>query len=290
MRKLIRLLAACAALAAASSHALPFGGGSEDTWTVRQTDGLCLLERPVADFGVIRFAGAPGTAVRLEVLGHRDVFAGGPVGLYRVAPPWHPSYPSRHSIGLAQQRAGSSLLVADPLATTVLMALYEGYEAHLQHTAWYGGEADIRISNAHLRAHYEDFARCLRSATADGWSTYERTRIEYDPAETGLDENDRMRLRRVAAYVLEDSAVTRVYVDGHTDDIGPAYGNLQVSRRRAEAVAAFLRQCGVPARHIVVRYHGDKYPVARPDSDAARARNRRTTVRLERAWPDLANR
>ncbi len=290
MRTLIPLLAAFAALAGACCHAHAAPAATGDSWSVRQANGLCLLENTVTDFGTIRFVGAPGTPVRLEVLGHRDMFAAGAVGLYRVAPPWHPLHPSRETIGAADQRAGSSLLVADPLATQVLMALYDGYEAHLRHAAWYGGEADVRISNTHLRRHYEDFARCLRSPAADGWSSYERTRIEYDSAQVDLREPDRERLRQVAAYVREDSQVTQIYVDGHTDDVGAAFGNLQVSRRRAEQVAAFLRQCGVPGDRIVVRYHGDKYPVERPDSDEARARNRRTTVRLERAWPEVANR
>lgn len=286
----IVILIAAAVLAAVSAWAEPFGSGPEDTWSVREADGLCLLEQPVPDFGAVRFVGAPGLAVRLEVLGHRDMFAAGPVGVFRVAPPWSPSHPNRVLLGSSEQRAGSSLLIPDPLATQVLMSLYEGFEAHLKHAAWYGGQADIRIGNAHLRSRYGEFARCLRGATADGWSSYERTRIEYAESATGLGERDRKRLRRVAEYVLADPQVTAVYVDGHTDDLGAAQGNLALSRKRAEVVAGYLAQCGVPRSTLVVRYHGDKYPVVRPDGDAARAENRRTTVRLERALPDVARR
>lgn len=256
------------------------------TWAVRESDGLCVLEQPIRDFGVIRFVGAPGAALRLEILGHRDLFAAGPVSLHRVAPPWHPAHPEQKVLGSTEQRAGSQVLIGDPLATRVLMALYDGYETRVEHTAWYGGEAAVRIGNEHLRGHYQQFARCLEDATARGWSAFERTRIEYRADEVSLSEADRARLAEVAEYVLADAAVTRIYIDGHTDDTGPDYVNVALSKRRAEAVAAYLRQCGIPAERLVVRYHGSKYPVAAEATEAARAENRRTTVRLERTWPE----
>lgn len=286
MRSLILLIALQMAMAAPYASGQPFSHDVGSPWSVRQADGLCLLEQPLRDFGAIRFVGAPGAPLRLEVLGHRDVFAAGAVGLVRVAPPWHPSHPEREPLGETEQRSGSSVLIGDPLATRVLMALYEGYEAHLEHTAWYGGEASVRIGNQHLRPRYETFARCLQDATARGWSEFERTRIEYASAEVGLSDAARVRLREVAEFVLADPAVVRVYVDGHTDGDGPARANLALSRQRAEAVADYLAAHGVPRDHLIVRYHGAQYPVAQAASAEARARNRRTTVRLEREWPD----
>lgn len=275
-----------ALLAAGLPVAQPHAQGLGTPWTVREADGLCMLEQPIRDFGAIRFVGAPGVPLRLEVLGHRELFAAGPVTVYRVAPPWHPHHPERQALGETSQRAGSAVLIGEPLATQALMALYDGYEAHVQHAAWYGGEADIRIGNEYLRGRYEAFARCLQDATARGWSAFERTRIEYSSDEVEISDHDRARLAQVAEYALADPAVVRIYVDGHTDDVGPKHANLVLSRRRAEAVARHLMDEGVPKARIVVRYHGSQYPVANDDSDAARAENRRTTVRLERQWPD----
>jgi outer membrane protein OmpA-like peptidoglycan-associated protein len=259
---------------------------AEAVWTVRQTDGLCLLERPVRDFGAIRFVGAPGVSLRLEVLGHRALFAEGAVTVSQVAPPWHPQHPQKTIIGETTQRAGSAVLIGEPLATRALMALYEGFEAHLEHPAWYGGEADIRIGNEFLRGRYGEFASCLQDATAQGWSAFERTRIEYGAAEVDIPEAGRARLAQVAQYLLADSAVVRVYVDGHTDASGPARANLLLSRQRAELVADYLVECGVPRQRLVVRYHGAQYPVASGADEQTRSENRRTTVRLERHWPD----
>lgn len=288
MRAFILLIAATVA---GSAGGRPFTPDLGTPWTFSSRDGMCLLERPVRDFGTVRFVGVPGEPLRLEVLGHRVLFAAGEVSLSSAAPPWRPDYPSERELGSARQEAGSVLLVPDPLATRVLMSLYDGYEAHMHHAAWYGGEADVRIGNEYLRPHYESFARCLRSVTSAGWSAYERTRIEYGSEQVDLTDQDRVRLRQVAEYVLAVPDVGAVFVDGHTDDVGSVESNVALSRLRAEGVADFLVRCGVPRSRLVVRYHGAEYPVARGNSEAARSQNRRTTVRLERDVDgDLASR
>src|SRR6056297_2257508 len=163
----------------------PFSEGVDAPWSFRESGGICILERAVQDFGTVRFSAVPGGPLRLEILGHRDVFAAGAVSLYRVAPPWHEEHPRRHALGEAQGRAGSGILVGEPLATQVLMTLYEGYEAHIRHAAWYGGEADVRIGNVHLRSRYETFAGCLRGIEAAGWAQLERSRIGYPSGAVG---------------------------------------------------------------------------------------------------------
>ena len=96
------------------------------------------------------------------------------------------------------------------------------------------------------------------------------------------------RLETVAAYVSADSSVSQVFVDGHTDAIGSQPDNYRLSKRRADQVARFLEDCGVRPDLLTVRYHGAAYPVGDNETGAGRARNRRTTVRLERQWPKLA--
>lgn len=267
-----------------AAHATPFSDSVGASWTFRQEQGLCLLEQQVRDFGTVRFVATPGAPLRLEVLGHRAVFAQGAVHLVKVAPPWHPDHPVREALGETGQQAGSGVLVADPLATRVLMALYDGFETRLSHAAWYGGDTAVRIAGVNLRPRYEDFARCMRNATAEGWSAVERSRIEYPSGGAGLSDAARTRLRHVAEYVLSDPGITRIYVDGHTDNQGDRFSNASLSRQRAEAVAAYLESVGVADELLVVRYHGGQYPVADNATESGRAENRRTTVRLERSW------
>ena len=82
----------------------------------------------------------------------------------------------------------------------------------------------------------------------------------------------------VAASLLAWSEV-RVEIGGHTDSTGADAYNLQLSRRRAEAVRAYLIAKGVPAAQLEARGYGESNPIADNRSNAGRAKNRRVELR-----------
>lgn len=87
------------------------------------------------------------------------------------------------------------------------------------------------------------------------------------------------RLRTLAAEVPDGAAVTVV---GHTDGIGSDAANDALSLRRAEAVAAVLRQAA-PSLQISTEGRGEREPVAEEtqggeDDPAGRAANRRVVI------------
>jgi outer membrane protein OmpA-like peptidoglycan-associated protein len=65
---------------------------------------------------------------------------------------------------------------------------------------------------------------------------------------------------------------------GHTDSVGTASYNLDLSRRRAAAVADYLTARGVPAARLATSGRGETDPVAPNDTDADRQLNRRVEV------------
>ena len=67
-------------------------------------------------------------------------------------------------------------------------------------------------------------------------------------------------------------------VIGHTDSTGEAAYNLQLSQRRAQAVANILIAGGVPAQRIAAGGQGETQPVASNDTAAGRAQNRRVEI------------
>lgn len=76
-----------------------------------------------------------------------------------------------------------------------------------------------------------------------------------------------------------------VQVSGHTDNIGAPSANLQLSRKRAEAVREWLQANAAsefPPGRIRVRAYGDTQPVADNGTAEGRARNRRVEVALIR--------
>ncbi len=71
----------------------------------------------------------------------------------------------------------------------------------------------------------------------------------------------------------------KLRVEGHTDDVGEKKANLELSKKRAAAVKAYLvSKVSVKAAQLVTEGYGDGKPVAPNDSDGARAKNRRVEL------------
>ena len=79
--------------------------------------------------------------------------------------------------------------------------------------------------------------------------------------------------------IFNKSKGKTIIVAGHTCSLGAEKYNLELSRERAESVAAYLMQTkGIPSDNIRVEYYGEKLPVASNDTEEGRSRNRRVEI------------
>ncbi|MFX3803923.1 OmpA family protein, partial [Streptococcus suis] len=69
-------------------------------------------------------------------------------------------------------------------------------------------------------------------------------------------------LAALNSYVSVDDRVTKILIDGHTDNVGSSLANLSVSRTRAEQVAEALVELGIDKSMLETRAHGSRYPIA----------------------------
>jgi outer membrane protein OmpA-like peptidoglycan-associated protein len=75
---------------------------------------------------------------------------------------------------------------------------------------------------------------------------------------------------------------SQIVIEGHTDAYGSDEGNLALSRKRAEAIGAYLTSTlGVPAFRISAVGYGETQPIANNDTAQGRERNRRIDVIIE---------
>jgi outer membrane protein OmpA-like peptidoglycan-associated protein len=80
---------------------------------------------------------------------------------------------------------------------------------------------------------------------------------------------------------------SQIVIEGHTDAYGSDEANLALSRKRAEAIGAYLTSTlGVPAFRISAVGYGETQPIANNDTTQGRERNRRIDVIIE---PQLAS-
>ena len=95
------------------------------------------------------------------------------------------------------------------------------------------------------------------------------------------DLTDRARQIIGEAASARGAGVTRIEVNGFTDRSGPADYNMQLSIRRANAVAAELVRRGVPRNEIVTRGFGEENNLV-PTADGVREpQNRRVEIILK---------
>ena len=84
---------------------------------------------------------------------------------------------------------------------------------------------------------------------------------------------------RQSAQVLmacsHNGKAAKLEVAGYSDNVGGAQANLQLSKKRAESVRAFLIKTGVPADSLTAQGYGDARPVASNDTASGRFANRR---------------
>jgi OmpA-OmpF porin, OOP family len=75
---------------------------------------------------------------------------------------------------------------------------------------------------------------------------------------------------------------SQIVIEGHTDSYGSDDANLALSRRRAEAIGAYLTgNLGVQAFRISAVGYGETQPIANNDTAQGRERNRRIDVIIE---------
>jgi len=73
---------------------------------------------------------------------------------------------------------------------------------------------------------------------------------------------------------------TIIEIAGHTDNVGGAEFNKQLSQRRANAVAQYLMSRGVAESRIMTVAGGEDHPIASNATEQGRAANRRVEVTL----------
>lgn len=88
-------------------------------------------------------------------------------------------------------------------------------------------------------------------------------------------------LSDLAARVKATPGEESLTIVGHTDSTGPDAYNMQLSIRRAQAVADFLAAKGISREVMTIEGKGETEPVADNKTRAGRAKNRRVEIKTK---------
>ncbi|MCX8851467.1 MotY family protein [Vibrio parahaemolyticus] len=142
--------------------------------------------------------------------------------------------------------------------------------------------SEVRIPTIQIQKALGEFNACRARLPKLSFSQARDIVLPFQFGQKTLNATQQQTLAALYSYLSVDDRVTKVLIDGHTDNVGPRLTNLSVSRLRAQQVADALIAHGVNPNIIEVRSHGDRYPVANNNTAAGQAKNRRVTLRLVR--------
>lgn len=103
--------------------------------------------------------------------------------------------------------------------------------------------------------------------------------IFYDVKKYDLRPESQVELDKVV-QLLQDNPTVKVQIEGHTDNVGAPADNQKLSEARAKSVVNYLNAKGIKADRLTAKGYGETKPIADNSTDAGRAQNRRTELKV----------
>lgn len=113
--------------------------------------------------------------------------------------------------------------------------------------------------------------------TDEGWQLNLGGKVLFAFDNDRLGPNEVEAVARIAA-TLQKVQLSRLRIEGHTDNVGGADYNQRLSLRRAEVVMREFEARGLPAAGMQARGFGLTRPIADNATEAGRAQNRRVAI------------
>ena len=251
-------------------------------WKVEGDQFECRLSQPIADFGSGEFVRRAGEQATFRLTVRERWLGAGSATLLAAAAPWQPG---RGDINLGALAVGSGQVPFNSnqeQAGRLLTGLMEGRSPLVRHRTLQGGDSlEVRLLPIRFNQAYNDYLKCTAGLLPVNFDQIRQTQLGF-PNGTQLEPLAQAKLDIILDFIKADPSVNRIQLDGHSDNSGNRLTNRDVSRRRAMAVEEYLRSRGVPAEQIVVRFHGERYPLVPNRGEDNRAKNRRVTMTLSR--------
>jgi len=267
------------AVAATQAQASSYGAGIENSqWYLSESVFECSLVHDVPGFGRAVFRHRAGEALSFYLESEIPVMRPGRGQLVVEAPAWRPGVAPRNIGAVTVSDQPRAVTVSSREATLMAQGLLQGMQPTVTRAARYDNRpVRVQLSNINFSGPYSGYRDCVSSLLPVNYDQIRRSRVPFASGSTSLSDADRQLLDNIVTYVMADSTVERIFVDGHSDSLGSRIDNRALSEERANVVADYLRFRGIEDDLLIVRGHGDQFPASRRHAD-----NRRTTIRLQR--------
>jgi len=103
--------------------------------------------------------------------------------------------------------------------------------------------------------------------------------IFYETDKYNLKPESQIELNKLVNF-LNANPTVKIELSGHTDNTGTVEHNIILSKNRAKSVYDYLISHSIPAERLTYKGYGQSQPIADNSTDAGRAKNRRTELKI----------
>ncbi|HEC30212.1 MAG TPA: OmpA family protein [Gammaproteobacteria bacterium] len=288
MRQLIRffvlgLIAGTAGQALAGQ--LNYEATLEDSsWETSSSPLRCTLKHPVKFFGQAEFYQLAGYRQKFRFFINQSPVRKGKVTLVSMPPEWKHNRKSRNLGKYSYRRGETPFRFNRKLSLRLLSELEQGMRPVFKFKDWGDGHDDVSavLSTVRFRDALAKFRVCVGQIIPYDYNKVKKSMLYFNSGRYKLTVKAKRKLEGMIAYLIRDHSVKKVYVAGHTDNVGTHTDNNELSERRALAVRDYLISRKVPISKLNVKYFGKRKPARGNSTAKGRAKNRRVRVELER--------
>jgi len=167
-----------------------------------------------------------------------------------------------------------------------LLTLQQGNIEIINHSLYFAGQTPYSAERDKIMqslAQYKHYQQTLHIIATD-----EKDRVCQSKFKQLLDNNTikftsgRATIDKASYPLLTKLAniaalcsLSKISIEGHTDNMGSVAANIKLSQQRAQSVANWLFQQGIAEQQLSAMGHGAQQPVATNNTDEGRAANRR---------------
>lgn len=287
LKLLLMSVSISSALLSVSAHAAMRNySANQDSsnWEVVKTTRLqCQLNHEVPYYGEAIFKASASKnknlTFNLDMVVRPENYA--IAGLKAVPPSWRSGLPARNIANMKLLKKFDGEL-GNQTAWEMLTELEKGFYPTFYYQDWQNSADKIAvgISSVNFKQAYWAFLQCRDELLPYSFEDISFTVMNYQSNSSKLTKSSQQRLDKIAEYLKNDSTIESISIDSYTDSYGGRWNNLDLSRKRAQAIKDYMVSLGVDENKVKTMGFGEKRFVDTNDNILGRDKNRRLVIQI----------
>lgn len=187
--------------------------------------------------------------------------------------------PLSATVQLLNVETGDTVMLvnADRGEFLISLPIGQSYAMHVNHADYLFNSLHFNLGSQHTAIAPKEVAIQLEKPIVGTNIVLNNIFFKTNSAE--LSNESFAELKRMEQFILANPTL-KFEIGGHTDNIGTAEHNQQLSQQRAASVYKYLTQKGIDALRLTYKGYGATIPVADNSTSEGRSQNRRTELKI----------